>query len=332
MNVTLVTVTYGARSELLRTVLSACANQGVEKAIVVNNGSDPAAVAAAGQGLNIALDIVQMAGNTGSATGFAAGFDAALAKGAERILVLDDDNVPQPSALAELQSRLSSLVTEVGKSDAIVLGFRPDHQADVAEASTLARLIPHPDSFFGFCIQDIPRKLLKRTSFLRSFFRTPIQSSYRLANAPYSGMLMHTDVLKKYGLPKREMVLYVDDTEFTHRITSQGGVIELVTTAHISDLEASWSVKQLHGSTFKAFLHGGNDFRAFYSSRNQSYFERHCRKHNKSMRAVNKFVYMFILKAMALRDGKMDRYRLFANGIENGERGQLGVSAQFPLK
>lgn len=331
MLITLVTVTYGKRKDLVRKVLEATASQGVFKALVVNNGSKQEEIESASKIDNFDANVIDMGQNTGSATGFATGFEHALNAGAELLLVLDDDNVPHPGAVAALYDAWQKIVQIKGRDNTIVVGFRPDHQADVAQASSLSRINPHKNSFFGFCIQDIPSKLLKRVPLLRGLFRTQVNDTYQLQTAPYSGMLFHTDLLRKFGLPMKELVLYVDDTEFTHRITHGGGTIVLVTSAQVEDLEASWSVKKNYSSTFKAYLHGGTDFRVFYSARNQSFFETHRRPHNGLMRRLNKLIYMSALYLMAVKDGKLARYQLFKTGIELGERGILGVSPDFPL-
>jgi GT2 family glycosyltransferase len=331
MDITLITVTYGQRQALLRKVVVAAHEQRVTKALVVNNGSAQTEVQAACQLPGMATTVIDMGGNTGSATGFAIGFEQALKAGADLLLVLDDDNVPSAGAISALHEAWLRISQAEGRDNTVVLGFRPDHQADVAEASVLARVTPHSDSFFGFCVQDIPGKVLKRIPFVRQLFRTRLHEAYRLNTAPYSGMLFHSDLLRKFGLPMKELVLYVDDTEFTHRITSGGGAIHLITAAHVNDLEASWSVKKSHSSTFKAFLHGGTDFRAFYAVRNQSFFETHRRAHNRLLRSFNKFVYMSLLYLMAIKDSRLARYRLFKTGVSLGERGVLGVSPDFPL-
>src|SRR5687768_11106393 len=107
-HVSVVVVTYGSRADFLRQVLAGLDGQSWEPThvIVVDNGASPppqAVIDAAPH--RWAVELIPMGANRGSAAGFGVGMRRALEVGSDLIWLLDDDNVPQPSALAELLRR-----------------------------------------------------------------------------------------------------------------------------------------------------------------------------------------------------------------------------------
>ncbi len=55
-----------------------------------------------------------------------------------------------------------------------------------------------------------------------------------------AGLFFHKDLIEKIGLPDESYFLYVDDFDFTYRITKAGGEIWMVTNSHLHDLESSF--------------------------------------------------------------------------------------------
>ena len=94
-----VTVTF-RRPDLLGRLVDAVRSQTRPPAahLVVDNGGD--AVVTPGGGLPV--ELVRTGENVGPAGGYAVGFREALARGADRVWVLDDDAVPDPGCLASL--------------------------------------------------------------------------------------------------------------------------------------------------------------------------------------------------------------------------------------
>ena len=329
--VTAVTVTYGERRALLRQVLDALPAQGVGKVVVVDNGArwpvKDELVAAYGD----FVDVVEMGRNTGSAGGFAAGMQRALDLGAEHLWLLDDDNRPAPGCLAALVEAYRDLRRHHAAELLAVLAFRPEHQADVAAGVPLGYVNPRRNSFRGFHVLDIPYKLWRRTPWGRPRVTGALPARVDLGVAPYSGLLFHRAVVERCGLPRADFVLYADDTEFTHRLTAAGGRIILITAAAIEDLESSWNVRQTQGHSFGVLLHQGSDFRAYYSARNQAYFETHCRTRDGVMFALNRGVYLAVLTLLAFVQGRRQRLALVRQAERDGRAARLGPNPRFPL-
>ncbi|HXF08263.1 MAG TPA: glycosyltransferase [Candidatus Acidoferrales bacterium] len=329
--VTVVTVTYGERRAYLRQVLDALPAQGVGRAVVVDNGARWPVKDELAAAYGDFVDVVEMGRNTGSAAGFGAGIRRALETGAEYIWLLDDDNRPAPDCLAALGAAYQDLRGQHPADLLAVLAFRPEHQADVAAGVPLRYVNPRRNSFRGFHVLDIPYKFWRRTPWGRPRASGGLPARVDLGVAPYSGLFFHRAVAERFGLPRADFVLYADDTEFTHRLTAARGRIVLITAAAIEDLESSWNVRQTQGHSFGVLLHQGSDFRAYYSARNQAYFEAHCRTRNDFMFALNRGVYLAVLTVLAFVQGRRRRLWLVRQAERDGRAARLGPNPRFPL-
>ena len=326
-----VTVTYGDRRKLLRTVIDALPAQGVSKVVVVDNGAAWPVRAQLAEAYGDYVDVVEMGRNAGSAPGYAAGLQRALESGAEFLFLLDDDNIPAPRSLSTLLAAHADALSTTPRDRLAVLGFRPTLQSDVHIHVPIKRINPRPSSFIGFHIFDIPYKIWRRTSWGRPRLQRGYPKRIDMSIGPYGGLLFHRDVIHETGLPNTEFVLYGDDIEWTYRLHQRGGRLVLVTDALIDDLESSWSLKQDFGSSFQGFLTGTGDFRAYYSMRNATYFFFHCHEHREAMLRVNFHVYVWVLRLLAIASGSMNRFRLLQRAMHEGRLGRLGMTEDFQL-
>ncbi|WP_204327509.1 hypothetical protein, partial [Stenotrophomonas maltophilia] len=85
--------------------------------------------------------------------------------------------------------------------------------------------------------------------------------------APYGGLLIPRCLLDKIGLPLEDMFLYIDDIEFSYRITSGGGNIFIVPDSKILDIDQSWGSKaENHKKKLSSpVLEEGESFRIYYT-------------------------------------------------------------------
>lgn len=329
--ITLVTVTYGDRlhycAELLRRSFE---NEGVMHAIVVsNNSSSDLSLLESRWGKRIT--VIRLPSNSGSANGYAIGIAAALERGTtDFIWLMDDDNAPREGALDVLAHQLDVLARQRGRQRAAVLGFRPDHQGDIAAGVPVALAMPPRSSYFGFHVARIPYKIWRRTPWGRPR-ADALPAVVPLPFAPYGGLLGHRDMFTDLGLPDPNLVLYADDTEYTYRLTARGGCIALVTGAELEDLEGSWNVKRNWKNHFECMLLSGSDFRAYYSSRNQAWFDRNYWSQSGMMYRLNRYVFLRLLRLYGKRRNAEARLRLLEAAIADGEASRLGFHADYSL-
>lgn len=331
-HITAVTVTYGSRWHFLKQSIAAAQREGIQRMVVVDNGATEAIAALALSEFGSFVDVVTLPRNTGSAGGFKTGIQRALQLDTEFLLLLDDDNQVQPGCVSALSNAYHEYAHFVHPALLAVLAYRSDRQADAAADVPANGMNDDRSAFFGFNLRDLPFKIFRRTAWGQRWIAgRSACAQVPVAVAPYSGMYFHRSVPEANGLPDERFLLYADDTEFSFRLTRSGGKIILVTGAQLVDLELSWNVKARYSNTFDALLLGDGDFRAYYSTRNNAYFERWHRDGNRWIRALNRAIYLGVLRVRATMKKRQPRFQLLFDAIRDGEAGRLGEHPNFPL-
>jgi GT2 family glycosyltransferase len=329
--VTVVTVTYGHRQDYLKPVIQSILNQGVSSIVLVANGVSWD-IESWVRPFGLLIHLVVLPQNRGSAGGFAVGIQAATQLPPPLIWLLDDDNQPCEGSLDKLLKAYAQLTDRHSQQGLAVFGFRKKWYNDRTDFQRVI-LPERPSSFLGFHIWDIPDKIRNRMPWkkkiqtsLPNYLDQPIKMKY----VPYGGLLFHRDLLASIGLPREDFVLYVDDTEFTYRITRQGGGIYWITDAEIEDLDFA-DRSAIDGNQFFKRLHLEDGRRLYYTTRNNAYFNTYDLKNNVWIYFLNQKIYLLILWILALRYRHMDQYRLMHRAIQDGLKKNMGISPDYPL-
>ena len=325
-----VTVTHGDRQHLIRPVLHALLKEpAVWKIVVVSNAAQWNVQALASELGPERIELIEFPTNRGSSAAYAAGIKRACELRTELIWLLDDDNKAQDGALPELLRQHARLCNDSPKDKLLVLGYRPTLLDDVAGGWNIER---RPSSFFGFHVADVPYKLWRRTPWGRPGRLATLLPVVKIPNGPFGGLLFHRAVIETNGLPREDFVIYSDDTEFTYRITRNGGTLVLVTAARVADLEGSWHhPERSFWGSFVNWLEGASDSRMFYGARNRAYLDSHDFPHGRLMFWINRKIYCCVLRFLAQVFRRTSRYRVLQKGIKDGLEGRLGMRAEYPL-
>lgn len=328
-DVCIVTVTYGSRQNMLLQMLARSIDEGVKSYVVVNNGATWNVNEIKDSFPDLEIEIVNMSRNSGSALGYASGIQRAYDVGKPFIWLLDDDNQPEMGCLKRLLEAYQDEILNTEFDSLAVLAFRPEHHKDVTLGIPQEFINSRRNSFRGFHIVDIPYKIWRRTPWHRTM--KEISQRIKLNFAPYSGLLFRRELIDKIGLPDKSFILYGDDTEFTWRITSLGGKIMLITTALIHETESSWNQKSIYENSFKILLFGENDFRVYYNTRNQAYFDKYIYCKSIVCFNLNYIFYMVILRILSYFYRKTDRFKLIKSAVNDGLTGNLGLNSRYLL-
>ncbi len=330
LKTTVVTVTYGDRLAYLQQLIErALAFIEINEVIVVSNAA-LAPLEQLPERWPGKVRLIPLPHNTGSANGYAVALEAALAGGADYIWMMDDDNAPTTAAVTILHRELARLGGLLGPERVAVLGYRATQQADVAQGVPPRYILQPRSSYFGFHIAQLPYKLWRRMPWAKGPGKRP--ASISLPFAPYGGMLAHRSLYQRIGLPLKELVLYVDDTEYTRRITAGGGRLFLFTDAVIDELEESWNIKARTRNIYETFLLGDSDFRAYYAARNQAWFDKNVWAASPRLHRLNRAIFLTLLRLVARLRNTRKRLKLIEQAIHDGENGALGMSKIFPLR
>jgi GT2 family glycosyltransferase len=324
-----VLATYRDRQAMLEAVLDRLVEQGVTRAVIVDNGATwPVAERLAAR-FGDFIDVVAMEGNQGCALGYAQGMARARAIGADMIWLLDDDNRPTPGSLAALRATWAAEAPGIGADRLIVSAVRDEHHVDVLAGVPEQWLRVRWNSFGGFHWRDLPYKFWRRTRWGRPPGTPP--AAVRVDVTPYGGALFHVALVERFGLPITDFYQYGDDQEWTWRVTRGGGRILIVPAARIEDLEVSWNPTAQMSNRFRGLAAGSSAFRSYYATRNAAFFESRFRRRGRLGFAINRLIYMSLVRHYARAAGHPERYRLIREAVADGMAGRLGVNPCYRL-
>lgn len=191
--------------------------------------------------------VVHLPENTGGAGGFCEGMKRAVEGGADWIWVMDDDTIPAPTALEELE-RAILVVPEVAFACSKVVWTDGSlHQMNLPAVERDAE--GHPRLFTaGGC--EVAR--CSHCSFVSSMFRA--------------------SAIRQVGLPIREFFIWMDDVEFTCRLSDQGFTGLYVPASSVLHKTPGNMPPSLSQAPV------GSEWKYYYFARNHVYFTRQRKK------------------------------------------------------
>lgn len=325
MNVCAIIVTYGNRYNLIEKVAMACIEDGIDHIIIVDNGSPLENKIKLGDFANSHkknIEIVRSEENLGSAGGYARGIKKAISDAEyEYFLLLDDDNLIDKQSFISLLKYWNERLSEEEKGNSALLALREDRDYYVRFATEQHDniLLGSANSFMHYGLFDY-KKSNSSISKKNDKIKSPI--------APYGGLFLSLNLLNKIGLPLEEMFLYIDDIEFSYRITTNGGGIYIVPDSTVIDIDQSWGSKESNNNNrySSPVLEEKESFRIYYTFRNRAYFEYNYRVNNKAYYFLNMFFLLSKLSIKAIYLRKLKRLSLILWAVYDGVRGNLGVT------
>jgi len=328
-----VTVTYGDRWHHLAQVIPAVFQQQiVEALVIVDNASSYDLHAKISATFPTHLDdiiVLTQHENTGSAGGFSLGIKKAYALQADFIYVIDDDNLPEDEAVLLLYQTWNQLnCTE----PSALLSFRYRNLPNLQKAAhgeEVRYFHDKPNSFLGFSIGSLLRKY-KRKAAKSISQSTALLPQVKIQQAPYGGLFLSKGTIEHIGFPNEQLYLYADDTEYTYRIIQQGGEILMITASKLCDLETSWwsDANALKKKWSVPLLEEGG-FKAYYSTRNLTWFLWQNLSPNPVLFFLNGFIYLGFLFVMALVSQKLHAYSIILLAVKDGISGKLGKNPKM---
>jgi rhamnopyranosyl-N-acetylglucosaminyl-diphospho-decaprenol beta-1,3/1,4-galactofuranosyltransferase len=196
-----VVVTHNRRA-LLAEVLAALLTQSVplERIVVVDNASTDGTAEFLTGLSSCVIEIIRLPENLGGAYGFSKGIEAASHGFDGLVWTLDDDAVPEVTALAALVE-----IREIRSPGTMGLASK------VVDRKGRVQAI-HRGRFDRLRLRQRPCSALEYTS------SAPVRIDY----ASFVGLLLKAEVVRRIGLPAADMFIWFDDVEYTLRMQSLG--------------------------------------------------------------------------------------------------------------
>lgn len=297
---------------------------GVGSVIVVNNASD---YVIDDRITDERVTLLNNAENKGSAGGYNQGIQFALKNvDADFIWLLDDDNLPNEDALLELIKHWQTI--RGGNNEKALFCLREDRRAhvNIASGEDAQRYYLVPDNFLGFSVFRILTNQLYK--FQDRFKKATANLPYaKIPYVPYGGLFMHKQLVETIGYPREDFFLYVDDSEYTYRITQSGAAIYLIPSAKVQDIDQSQGINYKK-ELFRSALLDLWSFRTYYHVRNRMYFYSRVAIKNKFMFNINKALYLGFLRLISTISNKRSAYKKLLIAVSDGLNGKLGKAGQ----
>ncbi|MXV17496.1 glycosyltransferase [Pedobacter sp. HMF7056] len=319
--VCVVTLTYSNRWQFLEQVLKrALAADAVVNVVLVDNGST---YPVRGQLFDDRIILLQNVENLGSAGGYQQGIRYAFKEvDCDFIWLLDDDNLPDTNALEELLNHWDTIPGPANRK--ALFSFRTDRlpHVKIAMGEDPGRYYLVPDNFLGFHLFRIVKN--QYLKLLGKFKKTgPFADHVKIPYVPYGGLLLHKELVREIGYPDERFYLYVDDSEYSYRITQRNGAIWLVPASRIVDIDRSQGLTY-HKKAFHSHLLDQWSFRTYYHVRNRMFFYSHVSLRNNFIFGINKTLYLTFLQIISILSDKRSAYKKLLGAVKDGLKGNLG--------
>jgi hypothetical protein len=319
-------VTYADRSDFVSQVIRGCRNEGINRIILIDNGSHPRSASTYDAWASESSDItlIRLAENSGSAGGYATGIRAldGLPPGTF-VWLLDDDTVPQENSLKYLMSAWEH--AQQGKG-VVLYANRTTRTPQYLYFGEGRISRYHPDNFMGFNFTSWFRQKVNTRSEVLNY---PL---VRTEYGPYGGLFTTVSMLSLVGVPDESLFTYADDHDYTLRFNSPQIAQYRVFAAQLVDVDASFD----SGGLFDPKL--DNTLKYKYTVRNHTWLSQRYIKNNwvyefnKLMYLIKRLAIYFINKPEHI-SSLVALISQFFQAVRDGEAGRLGsISESTPVK
>jgi GT2 family glycosyltransferase len=317
--VCVVTVTYGDRKRFLIQVINRVLSfTPVANVVVVDNASVYPIETS-----DKKVIVLNNEENEGSAGGYHQGIKYAYEQvQCDFIWLLDDDNLPEEGCLDSLLSQWDRIAGENDKKALFCLRDDRRTHVNIARGDDPMQYYLVPNNFMGFNLLKIFKNQWRKMTgkpIVNGEYKERVTMPY----VPYGGLLMNKRLITDIGYPNAEMYLYVDDSEYSYRITQHGGAIWMIPACRITDIDKSQGINYKK-RMFHSQLLDEWSFRTYYHIRNRVYFYSRVAIRNKFMFRVNKLLYLAFLRVISILSLKTTEYKKLVVAVNDGLSGNLG--------
>jgi GT2 family glycosyltransferase len=329
--ITVLSVTYGNRWQLLkRVLLRLIDDENIFFILIVNNNVCYDISLRVSELNTSKVKLINLDKNYGSAKAYNIGLNYLVNINTVNLIwLLDDDNLPQINASSVLLAYWKSLLCNNMNKSVALLSIRKDRKylMDTLRGIPSRITFPRGNLFLGFGIVELVEIIYYKI--VRGFFlkNWSIRQYVKVPMAPYGGLFFHKGLLSTIGFPDERFFVYVDDFDFTYRITKKGGQIWLIYESEVVDIDDSWIIKTQQGLFRSRYLQQA-DFRSYFTIRNFIFFAKNSLVTNHFLFRTNILIYTSYLFIIAIASGKLREFKLFCRAVKDGYNGYLDKTVE----
>jgi GT2 family glycosyltransferase len=327
-------VTYGNRSALFSRVFERILEESIDRIIVVNNKASAESEDCLKKFKNEYSDkfeIINLSKNTGTAFAFKTGLEyISSIDECKYIWLLDDDNLPEKGTLSKLK-QFSEDYEEVNHKEVSLISDRgDDYYINCIIENNPWIAINRINSFWNFHILDVPKKIKSR--FHKQLInKSKLSQNYaEIKIIHYGGLFINKKIVKEIGYPDVNYFMYVDDYEFTYRISKAGYKIFFLATTKVNDIERSWG-NRITGTQFSRLAKSQYPVRLYYSTRNIVNFQRENTVSNWFIYYVNFMVFIFMFTGACIINLNFKNIVILLKAIYAAYSNEVGESEEYQV-
>lgn len=280
--VTAVVVTYN-RLELLKECLQSLEQQTrkVNRILVVNNNSTDGTTEYLNKVKNDNIVVCNLNQNVGGAAGFSFGVEKSFKLGTDYVWIMDDDTIPDESALDVLIKKATEL-----------------------------------NNNFGFLCSNVRWKDGEATNIPSVGSKWSSKSRSQLIQvetATFVSILVPRKVIAAVGIPTAKLFIWGDDTEYTTRISTKYNCYFAINSTVLHKSKTNLSDTNIINDEDKNRLP-----RYFYMYRNLMYIARKYHGSNKVLRTMLSALIYGLKALLFAKNFRWKRFAIVLKGIFNG--------------
>jgi len=326
-SVSVLTVTYGDRWQFLEKVLKCVLTfKQVMQVVVIDNASCYNVTDNVKKLDDGRVTVIHNIENKGSAGGYKMAIEyAAKNTAADFFFLLDDDNLPDTDVLTKLLMEWQCIEGAENRKALFCLREDRAQHVRIAKGEKFDYYLTFND-FMGFNIFRVLTNQYRKLSYKFEKDK-PYKSRVQMPYVPYGGLLFHRSIINDIGYPDERFFLYVDDSEYTYRITRNNGFIWLIPSCKVIDIDKSQGLDYKR-KFFHSHLLDQWNFRTYYHVRNRMFFYSNNFIRNKLVFNLNKALYLGYLKVISLISSKGEAYSKLLTAVKDGLEEKLGKAGK----
>lgn len=333
MQTSLIIVTYDSRhTYVLRLTEWSLKQNTIHKIIIVDNNSAPAAsnylIKLRDRNKNKII-LIKNEKNCGPGSAIKNALEKVIKeKISDFCWILDDDNIPEDSALVKLHQYWRKSAIENKEENLMLVSYRLD-RPQYLKAVKYNRpefITGHVNVFRTFHIGHFLNTVFKKSSAHADCSVNPT-SGREIPVAPFGGMFFNIKLVGKIGYPDPDLCIYFDDYEYSGRIIESGGRIILVEDSVVMDQEKSWYNT---GQGFVKLALNRNRPILYYTVRNRILFEKKSLVNNRTVYYINAIIYCSVILIIMLINFRLTNILVFITAVFDGLSGRKGI--RYELK
>ncbi len=320
-------LTYGDRVDYVAESAAAALNTGCANVIVISNGcaSGPLQNLVALTKKDPRIVLFSLDQNYGSAGGMFLGLETIQEAGwSGDVLLLDDDNRLGGEGLDGLRDFRARASKMLDRDTGFIVACASRSGISHFRRATLTREFPNPPvgSFLTF---DLATKLFGNRARKFGYGQSAESMPITMETAPYGGLLLSVQALRSGIRPDPSLILYEDDTDFTHRLIKHGFVVAMCEEVEIEDLDAKWSD---YSGVLPSALVVDSPARCFFGVRNRLHFEsaRCSTVLSRARFVLNGAIYLSLAILKSVIEWRFPGWRPFFAAVRAGLRRSVGNS------